>query len=73
MRTLDRITDLMSPGSSSCSLVEVDNLANNLSRLGISAPSPKDKDAAVLECTRALAVLTKVMACLDANSGQCLF
>jgi separase len=53
-------------------LTEVDGLANNLSKLDISAPSPKDKDAGVLECARALAVLTKVTACLDANSGQCL-
>lgn len=70
MRTLDRITDLMGPGSSSCSLAEVDGLTNNLSKLDISAPSPKDNDTVVLECTRALAVLTKVAACLDANSGQ---
>ncbi|KAG2081359.1 peptidase family C50-domain-containing protein [Suillus cothurnatus] len=68
LRTLDRITDLLGPGTSSCSLTEVDGLANNLSKLDISAPSPKDKDAGVLECARALAVLTKVIACLDANS-----
>ncbi|KAG0699186.1 peptidase family C50-domain-containing protein [Suillus ampliporus] len=71
LRTLDRITDLMSPGSSSpCSSTEVDDLANNISKLKIAVPSPRDKDAAVLECARACAVLTKVTACLDANSGE---
>ncbi|KAG1823730.1 peptidase family C50-domain-containing protein [Suillus subaureus] len=69
-RTLDRIINLMGPGSSSCSLAEVDGLANNLSKLDISAPSPQDKDTAVLECARALAVLTKLTACLDANSDE---
>ncbi|KAG1731550.1 peptidase family C50-domain-containing protein [Suillus lakei] len=68
LRTLDRITELMGPGSSSCSLAEVDGLANNLSKLDISASSLKDKDAVVLECARVLTVLTKVTACLDANS-----
>ncbi|KAG1775528.1 peptidase family C50-domain-containing protein [Suillus placidus] len=70
LRTLDRIADLMGPGSSSCLLTEVDGLANNLSKLDISTPSPKDKDTAVLECARALVVLTKVTACLDANSDK---
>ncbi|KAG2136721.1 peptidase family C50-domain-containing protein [Suillus clintonianus] len=66
--TLDRITDLMGPGSTSCSSAEVDNLADNISKLNISAPSPKDKDTVVLECARACAVLTKVTASLDAHS-----
>ncbi|KAG1861269.1 peptidase family C50-domain-containing protein [Suillus subluteus] len=70
LRTLDRITDLMGPGSSSCSLAEVNSLANNLSKLDISAPSPQDRDTAILECARALAVLTKLTACLDANTDE---
>ncbi|KAG1788751.1 peptidase family C50-domain-containing protein [Suillus plorans] len=68
--TLDRITDLMGPASSSCSLAEVDSLANNLNQLDISAPLPKNKDTAVLECAKALAILTKVTACLDTNSDE---
>ncbi|KAG1748438.1 peptidase family C50-domain-containing protein [Suillus paluster] len=71
LRTLDRITDLMGPVSpSSCSSTSVDDLANNISKLNISVPSPRDKDTAVLECARACAVLTKVTACLDANSAE---
>ncbi|KAG2038447.1 peptidase family C50-domain-containing protein [Suillus americanus] len=69
LRTLDRITDLMGPGSSSCSLAEVNGLASDLSKLDISTPS-QDKDTAVLECARALAALTKLTAYLDANTDE---
>jgi separase len=54
---------------SSASSTEVDNLADNINQLKISAPSLRDKDTVVLECARACAVLTKVTACLDVNSG----
>lgn len=51
--------DLMGSGST-----EVDDLVDNIKQLKISAPS--------LECSRACAILTKVTACLDVNSGQFL-
>ncbi|KAG0695727.1 hypothetical protein DFH29DRAFT_879835 [Suillus ampliporus] len=60
---------LMGPGSTSCSFAKVDDLADNISKIDISVPSPKDKDTVVvLECARACALLTKVTACLDAHS-----
>lgn len=60
----------MGSGSPASSATEVDRLADNISQLKISAPLPKDKDTSVLECARACVILTKVTACLDANSRE---